>query len=162
MKTYGLDYVAGTAARKLYYDEPEEKAKQKRKVQRKEVSKSVEISAKKKVSIVLSVLFVFSALMIIIYRSNMISEANLKVIRLKSELADVTSDLSLAMMNMEQGQNLSHIEAYAKQKLGMQKPDKHQIIYVDTSTLQKTEVASSNINESSSILGSIKKFFNIK
>ncbi len=160
MKPYGLDYVAGTAARKLYYEEQEEKQRVvKRSV--KQSQKKVEMTLKSKVSLILSVLTVFSAFMIIIYRSNMISEANLKVIKLKSELADVTSDLSLAMMNIEQGQNLSYIEAYAKQKLGMQKPDKNQIIYVDTSTVEKVDVVGSN-NDANRVLDSIKKFFNIK
>lgn len=161
VKTYGLDYVAGNNARKLYYEEEIKEPKIKKAKPVKKVSSSQQMSLGKKILFIASVLGIFAIFMIIIYRSNMISEANLKAIKLKSELEDLTSDLSLAMMTVEQGQNLNYIEAYAKQKLGMQKPDKNQIIYVDTSAVKEAQVLEET-NKANGILDSIKKFFNIK
>ena len=161
MKSYGLDYVAGSSARKLEYEEVDEQKY--RVIRKKQVEeKQVEISSKQKVQLVLSVVLVFSMLMVITYRSNKISEANLKAIELKESLEEVSSDLSLAMMGVEQKSNLSEIEAYAKQKLGMQKPDKNQIVYVDTSAVQKVEVQNSSKDVASkSVLDAIKNFFMI-
>ena len=156
MKSYGLDYVAGSNARKLEYDyEPERKVVKRVQVKKHE---KVEISLATKVKTMLAVLAIFSMLMVVIYRYNMISEANLKTIQLKEELEKVSSDLSLAMMNVEQGTNLNEIEDYAKQKLGMQKPDKNQIVYVDTSSINEVVIESNNV-QTSSILDKVKAFF---
>ncbi len=161
MKSYGLDYVAGSNARKLEYDyEPEKKVVKKTSVKKQE-NRQVEVSKHVKVRTMMAILTVFSAFMIVIYRYNMISEANLKAIGLKEELEKVSSELSIAMMNVEQGTNLTEIEDYAKQKLGMQKPDKNQIVYVDTSSVNEVSVQSNEV-VTSSILDSIKKFFSVK
>ena len=161
MKSYGLDYVAGSNARKLEYEEVDEKIY--KVARKKQVEKQTHVmSSRQKVQLVATVVVVFSMLMVIIYRSNKISEANLRVIELKEEYEDVSSDLSLAMMNVEQKSNLTEIEAYAKQKLGMQKPDKNQIVYVDTSAVEKVEIQSSNEVASKNILNSVWEFFSIK
>ena len=156
MKSYGLDYVAGSNARKLEYDyEPERKVVKRVQVKKHE---KVEISLATKVKTMLAVLAIFSMLMVVIYRYNMISEANLRTIELNEELEKVSSDLSLAMMNVEQGTNLNEVEDYAKQKLGMQKPDKNQIVYVDTSSINEVVIESNNV-QTSSILDRVKEFF---
>ena len=98
--------------------------------------------------------------MTVTYSYNMISEANLKAIKLKSELENVSSQLSLAVMNVEQGANLNEVEAYAKQKLGMQKPDKNQIVYIDSSNVQNIKETSSS-EVASSFFDKIKNFFGI-
>ncbi|MBR1883407.1 MAG: hypothetical protein IJ809_00410 [Clostridia bacterium] len=161
MKSYGLDYVAGTAARKLEYEYEEEvvEAKRTRKVEK--TNAHVQMSTLTKAKYIVSVVVGFSMFLVITYRYSMISESNLKAIKLKSELETVTSDLSLAIMNVEQGANLNEIEAYAKQKLGMQKPDKNQIVYVDSSTEQAKNIVE-NENNTSSILDKIKEFLGIK
>ena len=83
----------------------------------------------------------FTMGMIITYRYNMISEKNLKVQELKGELAAVEANLLTAQIEVEQNTDLNKIEAYAKQQLGMQKPDKNQTIYIDTSkTMNSIEI----------------------
>lgn len=52
---------------------------------------------------------------------------------LASDLTKAESALVTSQIDVEQNTDLNEIEAYAKQKLGMQKPDKNQTIYVDTS-----------------------------
>ena len=65
--------------------------------------------------------------------SNIINEKNLKSQSLASDLTKAESALVTSQIDVEQNTDLNEIEAYAKQKLGMQKPDKNQTIYVDTS-----------------------------
>ncbi len=161
MKSYGLDYVAGSAAKKLYYEEEIENVPKVKKQVKRLPQRKAKMTFKQKFVWIASVLTVFSAFMVVIYRSNMISEANLKSLKLKSELEQVSSDLSVAMMELEHGQNLNEIEDYAKQKLGMQKPDKNQIVYVDTSLVEEV-VNKESKSVQNNFLDSIKKFFNLK
>ena len=160
MKSYGLDYVAGSLAKK-YEEEQQTEIQYERFVRQKE--KAVvrpQMSTASKVKWTLAVVVGFLAVLTVTYRYNMISEANLKAIKLKSELETVSSQLSLAIMNVEQGANLSEIEAYAKQKLGMQKPDKNQIVYVDSSNVASNmETSSSEV--ANSFLDKVKNFFGI-
>ena len=52
--------------------------------------------------------------------------------------------------------NLNKIEAYAKQQLGMQKPDKNQTIYVDTSIDEGTTQVEKTLNVFEKIVENIK------
>ena len=72
-------------------------------------------------------------MLVITIRYTIINEKNLQTISLKSDLEKVESNLFSSKIAVEQNTDLTKIEAYAKQKLGMQKPTKNQIIYVDTS-----------------------------
>ena len=62
-----------------------------------------------------------------------LNEKNLKSQSLASDLTKAESALVTSQIEVEKNTDLNEIEAYAKQKLGMQKPDKSQTIYVDTS-----------------------------
>ena len=160
MKSYGLDYVAGSSARKIEEEDFEE-LKYKQAVKKKEkINSKPQMSTASKVKWTGTLLVGFAAVMTVTYRYNMISEANLKAIKLKSELENVSSQLSLAVMNVEQGANLNEVEAYAKQKLGMQKPDKNQIVYIDSSNVQNIKETSSS-EVASSFFDKIKNFFGI-
>ena len=63
---------------------------------------------------------------------------------------------------VEQNTDLNKIESYAKQQLGMQKPTKNQIIYIDTSEnigaveiVKKTDLIASIKNSVSSFINNI-------
>lgn len=121
-------------AEKKYYDynytstAPLEEVKRSVKTNTKVLKKS-KIHAKT----ILYILAVFVLFMATVYRTNLITEKNMSVIKLKSELESVDSKLAHSKIKLEQNTNVKEIEAYAKQKLGMQKPDKNQIVYVDSS-----------------------------
>lgn len=125
-----FSYVTGSSARKYEYldDYPKAKVNNVRKTQKRAV-----VNEKIKVKTIFYVSCLFVMLMIITYRFNVISESNLTLQNLKTELDRVQSNLAATEMNVEQSTDLSKIEAYAKQKLGMQKPDKNQVVYIDTS-----------------------------
>ena len=98
-------------------------------------------------------------MVVISYRYNLINEKNLKSIGLKSELSSVEANLLKAQISVEQSTNLTKIESYAKQKLGMQKPDKNQTIYVDTSDSLYSSNTTSETSGIANIFNSIKNMF---
>ena len=136
----------GSAARKLkpQYDEPV-RPKVTTSKKTKVASKRVQQAKKRNnASLVAFILSAFTMSMIVIYRFNIINEKNLRVQELKSELEQTETTLVSAQIQVEQSTDLNQIEAYAKQQLGMQKPEKNQTIYVDTSEASKVVSEASN------------------
>lgn len=129
-KNYKYNYYeTGSTARKLEY--ANEGSRKKTNVNRiKKINKS---SNKAKTSSIVMILCVFSMALVLVYRYNVINEKNLESQSLANEITKAESALITSQIEVEQNTNLEQIEAYAKQKLGMQKPDKNQTIYVDTS-----------------------------
>jgi len=97
-----------------------------------------------KLSLVLTTLSIFGMLLIVSYRSNIISEKNLQVQRLKISLDSTNANYASTEIALSQKSDINYIEAYAKQQLGMQKPEKNQIVYINKD--QKTEISKENSN----------------
>lgn len=153
-KLYNDYYESGSTAKKV--------APQKQVNNRKTGKNKIRTKARKKqnASMVTFILCGFAMAMLITYRFNVISEKNLKVQTLKKELTGVESSLLTSQIEVEQNTDLNKIEAYAKQKLGMQKPDKNQTIYVDTSKTGSTVEITEQANFFEGILESIKDLIN--
>lgn len=118
-------------------------------------SKKINIKPKSKVSLILKTITVFTILIILSYRYNLISEKNLELQRKNMELSDASSILATTEINLKQSSDLKYVENYAKQQLGMQKPEKSQIIYINAD--YRSEVTNnSNNNIFSKIIDSIK------
>jgi len=122
-----------SAARKYLYDLslPEKKT-----VQKEEKFKLIKNTNKNsiktnKATLVLSTLMIFTMFMVITYRYNVISEKNLEVQQLKEDLEVAKSELATSAIALEQVMDVNYVESYAKQQLGMQKPEKSQLIYVN-------------------------------
>ncbi len=162
-KKVRADYSYGSTARKLEYaTKPKTVVKKeiaKPRIKRVYKSKSKEISKIKPSTVVMLACF-FLMLMFVVYRSNVISEKNLAVINLRSELDKVESNVAATKMDISQNTNLEEIEAYAKQKLGMQKPDIDQVVYVDTSKNINVE-SSENLNFFEQLIQTIKEYINM-
>lgn len=165
---YRTYYENGSAARKRNTYENTDEYSGKRRYGKNPVrkntvnSRKIKNSKKKTAIMVAGILCAFSMTMIMSYRYNLINEKNLKTISLKSDLDAAQADLLNAQIAVEQNTNLTEVEAYAKQKLGMQKPDKNQTIYVDTSGTSTTNIATSDSSNSTSLLGSlIEKISNL-
>lgn len=151
-----FSYVTGSSAKKYEYldDYPKEEKNKVRKTAKKTV-----VNEKIRTKTVFFVSCLFVMLMIITYRFNVISESNLALQNLKTELERVQSNLAATQMDVEQSTDLTKIEAYAKQKLGMQKPDKNQVVYIDTS--KDTNVVKENkVSFVDGIIESIKGYIN--
>lgn len=106
------------------------------------------VKPKSKLSLVLSVTILFAMAIITSYRYNLISEKNLKVQRLKMEQTTVNSELATTEVAIDRIIDKDTVESYAKQQLGMQKPEKSQIVYINSNYETKVEqVANKNIFE---------------
>lgn len=122
-----------SAARKYLYDLslPEKKT-----IQKEEKFKLIKNTNKNnivqnKATLVLSTLIIFAMFMVITYRYNVISEKNLGVQQLKEDLVVAKAELATSEIALEQVMDVNYVESYAKQQLGMQKPEKSQLIYVN-------------------------------
>ena len=116
------------------FDSTAKKIERKEEYKRVEKNKTQNVSVKKHKNVLIPfILGVFAMTLIITSRYTLINEKNVESIRLKTELEKAESTLFSAKIAVEQKTDLNKIEAYAKQQLGMQKPSKNQIIYVDTS-----------------------------
>ena len=102
------------------------------------------ISKKSKATLVLTTLFIFSMFMIITYRYNVISEKNLEVQKLKDRLEVAKSELATTQIAVDKVIDVNNVESYAKQQLGMQKPEKSQIVYVNMESEEVVQKASNS------------------
>ncbi len=73
---------------------------------------------------------IFSVLLAISYRNSLINESFNKNAELKNALATTQKENEQLQVNIENNLNLSNIEKLAKEKLGMQKLDNSQKVYV--------------------------------
>lgn len=154
-KLYDDYYESGSTAKK--YSNYTKVAPRKNVKTGKNKSRSKQkVKAKNNAKIIAFILGVFAMAMVITYRFNVISEKNLEVQNLKSELTKVESSLLTSQIDVEQGTDFNKIEAYAKQQLGMQKPDKNQTIYVDTSLNESSVEVEESVNAVNKIIEGIK------
>lgn len=115
------------------------------------------ISKTNKATLVLSTLIIFAMFMIITYRYNVISEKNLQIQKLKEDLEVAKSELATSEIALEQVMDVNYVESYAKQQLGMQKPEKSQLIYVNMNTEDTVSKVSAS-NMFSELADKIQKF----
>lgn len=147
-------YESGSTAKKIEYDyNRSNKPKIKKNVSNKKAKKT-------RTSSVVLVLGIFSMALVLVYRYNVINEKNLESQALANDLTKIESTLFSSQMDVEQNTDLNQIEDYAKQKLGMQKPDKNQTIYVDTSKSSNLVKVKNDTSFIQNITEKISEFFN--
>lgn len=104
----------------------------------------------------------FAVALTIVCRYAMINNMNMENIRLKKELDNINNSNAQLQLAAERMVNLSEIEAYAKDKLGLQKPQNYQIEYIniDKHDLIENKIVSSEKIGFKEILNRIAEFFN--
>lgn len=117
------------ALRNYAYDYEEEKKVKVKLIKNKNLNKNIKTKANKS-SLVLATLCIFSMLVILNYRNNIISEKNLTVQRLEMDQVEASSLLTAAEVEYSKMVDIVEVEAYAKQQLGMQEPEKSQMVYL--------------------------------
>lgn len=145
------------AQRRYLYDlsVPEKKTVKKQEEKFKLIkNKNINIKSNK-ATLVLTTLAIFAMLMIVTYRYNLISEKNLKVQQLKDDLETAKSELATTQIAVEKVMDVNYVEAYAKQQLGMQKPEKSQLIYINMENEESVKKTSS-VNMIMSLVDKIK------
>lgn len=98
----------------------------------------------------------------IVYRFAMINNMNMNNIKLKKELADINNVNSQLQLAAEKSINLTEIEKYASENLGLQKPQNYQIEYIkiDKEDLIDNKITYENKNWFEKIVFNVIDFFN--
>lgn len=147
---YG-EYQFETSPRKL---QPEYEPKKKKQVKR-NVTKNVETQqnakkqAKRKVKtevkMIVWILLGFAIFCVISYRNSLINESFNDKEKLKQDLAVIQKENEQLQVSIENSLNLANIEQAAKDKLGMQKLNNSQKIYVSLPKKDYIEAATEEI-----------------
>lgn len=147
-------YQYGTSPRKL---EPEympiKKTYPKKSTARKQEAKKTQehkkqntkIHLQSKTKAIVYVVLLFAILFAISYRNTVISEKYSQIKEMKSNLAAIEKENEQIEVNIESKTNLGTIEKEAKDKLGMQKLDDEQKIYVNLDKQDYIESASEEV-----------------
>ncbi len=99
----------------------------KKKTQKQQVQKR---RVKSQIKAVVYIGVIFALLFVISYRNSLINESFSEKEKLKSTLAVTQKENEQLQVNIENSLNLSNIEKNAKERLGMQKLDNSQKVYV--------------------------------
>lgn len=118
------NYILGTSARKLSYDVYEENTVLKAKRKQKSNNRA-------KFNLVLSIFVVFILVFLVIYRYALITELNYDINESLKSYSEIKNENSILKVDIEKDTDLSKIRQIAEDKLGMHKPDKFQVIYVN-------------------------------
>lgn len=119
----GYEYVEGSAARQLSYDVYEQNSVLKAKKQYKN-------NRKTKLKLVLSVLAVLFAALAVMYRFALITQLSYNINQNEITYNDLRNKNSLLKVQIEAQTDLTEIKEIAETRLGMQKPDKSQVVYI--------------------------------
>lgn len=126
------DFMTETSPKKTVAKKP------KLKIIKPTTKTKLKLKKQSKMSLILTTCGIFGMLMIVSYRCNIISEKNLEIQKLNMSLDNAVSIYSTTEIAINQNSDMSYIESFAKQQLGMQRPEKSQIVYINTD--YKTEV----------------------
>ena len=117
------NYVYGTAAEKIEYDvyEKNKVLKEKRKYK---------ANILIKVKMVASILLLFLFGLTIMYRYALIADLNYEISNKERQYENLRNENSRIKVAIENETNLTRIMEIAQNNLGMQKPDKYQILHI--------------------------------
>ena len=120
-KDYG--YVEGSAARKLEYDVYEENKVLKEK-------KRYKNNRKVKLKSVLVIITMLAAALVVMFRYAIITEISYEINQKEAKYYNLRNENAMLKVQIETETNLTDIKEIAETRLGMQTPDKSQIVYI--------------------------------
>ena len=97
---------------------------------KKNIKNNNKTKVEQKIKVVLYVALSFSILFAICYRNSLITESFNKKEELKKSLSAMEKENEQLRINIENSLNLNNVEQAAKEKLGMQKLDNSQKVYI--------------------------------
>ena len=100
---------------------------------------------KSQIKMIIYIGLIFASLVVISYRNSQINESFNENEKLKASLAAIQKKNEQLRVNLENSLNLSNIEQIAEKKLGMQKLDNSQKVYVSLDKQDYVEPASEQI-----------------
>lgn len=135
-ETAGTPFVHGAAAEQLVYDVYDSNPILKEKKKHKRNNKA-------KVKAVMIVIVAFACCLTIIFRYAIMTEMNYSLIKLNKQYSDVRNDNAKLRIELEKKMDLQALKETAEKRLGMQKPDKYQIVHMNIAKADYTTVAGS-------------------
>lgn len=117
------EYIQGATARKLQYNVYEENTVLKAK-------KRYKNNRKVKLKLVLSIVAVLIAGLTVTYRFAAITQISYNIIKSEKTYNDLRNENSILRVQVETETDLTDIKEMAETRLGMQKPDKSQVVYI--------------------------------
>ena len=142
-------YQYETSPRKLepeYETIKEEYSRKKSSTVKKSANKSkAKKQLKAQIKILTYIFLIFAGLLVISYRNSLINESFNENEKLKTDLAAIEKENEQLKVNLENSLNLNNIEKLAKTKLGMQKLDSSQKVYVNLDKKDYVDPASEEV-----------------
>ena len=111
--------------------------------------------SRKKVRVFLVILLVFAAFFAIITRYGQMTKLNYEIADIKEALITQNAINSALSVDLEKKTNMMKIRHAAETELGMQEPDKYQIIYIDVPRANSIVVAEQNVSPNEDAIGII-------
>ena len=109
--------------------------------------KQAAMEIKKNVKIIFDIIVVFAVLLLLSYRYALINAKLTEKEGLKTQLSNIQKQNAQLKVNIEQGMNINNIEQAAKEKLGMQKLDANQKVYIILDKKDYTESSNTSANK---------------
>jgi cell division protein FtsL len=131
-----VNYISGTAAKKIEYDVYEENEI----LRAKKRTKSSNINKLKTTGYIL---VIFTIGLVLVYRYALITEIYYGLNILEKEYSEIKNENSRLRVAIETKTDLTQIKEFAEQSLGLQEPDRHQIVYIRIPKNDYTTVAGS-------------------
>lgn len=118
-----IGYVHGSAARQLQYDVYEQNKVLKEK-------KRYKNNRKVKLQLVLAIIAVLAAGLAVMYRYAIITEMSYEISQKENDFSELRNENAILKVQIETETDLTDIREIAENRLGMQTPDKSQIVYI--------------------------------
>jgi cell division protein FtsL len=148
----GYEYVHGSAARQLVYDVYEEN-------QVLRAKKRYKSNRKIKLRMVVAILAVFAAGLAVMCRYAIITKVSYQINQREKVYEEIRNENSLLRVQIETKTDLNEIKEIAESRLGMQMPDKSQIVYIRVPRNDYTVLISPDVeNEKNG--NTVSKFIN--
>ncbi|HOA55478.1 MAG: cell division protein FtsL [Acetivibrionales bacterium] len=152
MNQKGYEYVHGSAARQLVYDVYEEN-------QVLRAKKRYKSNRKIKLRMVVAILAVFAAGLAVMCRYAIITKVSYQINQREKVYEEIRNENSLLRVQIETKTDLNEIKEIAESRLGMQMPDKSQIVYIRVPRNDYTVLISPDVeNEKNG--NTVSKFIN--
>lgn len=127
------EYVQGSAARQLQQENSEARQIQYDVYEQNSVlkaKKQYKNNRKVKLKLVLSILAVFVAALSVMYRFALITQLSYNISQNEKIYSELRNENSILKVAVETQTDLTEIKEIAENRLGMQKPDKDQVVYI--------------------------------
>ncbi len=147
----GYSYIDGSTAKKLVYDVYEDNQVLKAKKQYKD-------NRKQKARFILTLIIILAAALLVMFRFAMITQMSYNISNSQKDYEDIRNKNALLRLQIEKETDLDNLRLLAETRLGMQDPDKSQIVYISVPRNDYTIVMDTGKEDAASGISLFKGF----